>query len=114
MPIVPPKRERDSVAGERRLSAGCFVAETDGVLLASRDGRLAGESSSGRFTSRGLRLSVPSRFGPELTAEGLIELTAGCLALVGAAELLSPIERPIRERRLFVGSFFAFERDGVL
>ena len=57
---------------------------------------------------------VPPRLGPELTDEGLGELTAGCLASLGAAELRVLIERPIRERRLLVGSFFAFERDGVL
>jgi len=57
---------------------------------------------------------VPPVLGRELNAEGLGELTAGCLASLGAAELRVPIERPIRERRLFGGSFFAFERDGVL
>ena len=57
---------------------------------------------------------VPLGLGREAGAEGMVELTAGCLAPVGAAELRVPIERPIRERRLFVGSFFAFERDGVL
>ena len=57
---------------------------------------------------------VPSRLGSEAGAEGLVELTAGCLAPVGAAELRVLIERPIRERRRLVGSFFAFERDGVL
>ena len=57
---------------------------------------------------------VPPGLGREAGAEGLGELTAGCLAPLGAAEFRVPIERPIRERRLFVGSFFAFERDGVL
>jgi hypothetical protein len=57
---------------------------------------------------------VPPGLGRELNAGGLVELTAGCLAPVGAAELRVLIERPMRERRLFVGSFFAFERDGVL
>jgi len=57
---------------------------------------------------------VPPGLGRDLTAEGLVELTAGCLAPLGAAELRVLIERPIRERRLLVGSFFAFERDGVL
>jgi len=46
--------------------------------------------------------------------EGLVELTAGCLAPVGAEELRVPIELPIRERWLVVGSFFAFEAGGVL
>jgi hypothetical protein len=46
--------------------------------------------------------------------EGLSEPTAGCLASVGAKELRVPIVSPIRERRLVVSSFFAFERDGVL
>jgi hypothetical protein len=60
-------------------------------------------------------LIVPPGLGRDVGAEGLRELTAGCLAPVGAAELRVLIERPIRERRrLFVGSFFAFERDGVL
>jgi len=101
VPIVPPIRERDSLTLERRFPTVCLdcISETDGVLLASWDERerLAAESSSGRFK-----------------AEERFELTAGCLAPLGAAELRVPIERPIRERRLFVGSFFAFERDGVL
>jgi len=99
VPIVPPIRERDSLTLERRFPTVCFdcISETDGVLLASWDERLAAESSSERFK-----------------AEERFELTAGCLAPLGAAELRVPIERPIRERRLFVGSFFAFERDGVL
>lgn len=57
---------------------------------------------------------VPPGPGREAGAEGLGELTAGCLAPLGAAELRVLIERPIRERRPLVGSFFAFERDGVL
>ena len=46
--------------------------------------------------------------------EGMVELTAGCSAPVGAEELRVPIELPIRERWLVVGSLFAFEGDGVL
>ena len=46
--------------------------------------------------------------------DGLVELTAGCLAPVGAEELRVPIELPIRERWLVVGCFFAFEAGGVL
>ena len=116
VPIVPPIRELDSITLERRFSSVCFVSVsgTDGFLLASRDGRLAVESSSGRFKAEGRWPVVSLMFGPDLAAEGLFELTAGCLAPSGAAELRVPIERPMRERRLFVGSLFAFERDGVL
>ena len=46
--------------------------------------------------------------------EGMVELTAGCFAPVGAEELRVPIELPIRERWLVVGSFFAFEAGGVM
>ena len=61
----------------------------------------------------------PVRFDDRLLftlgeVEGLVELTAGCLAPVGAEELRVPIELPIRERWLVVGCFFAFEGDGVL
>jgi len=37
--------------------------------------------------------------------EGLVELTAGCFAPVGAEELRAPIELPIRERWLVVVDF---------
>jgi hypothetical protein len=45
--------------------------------------------------------------------EGLLELTAGCFACVGAEEPREPIVSPIRERWLVVDSFFTFETDGA-
>ena len=112
VPIVLPIRELEFTVRERRSVADClFVIETDGSFLPIIPPipRLRSVRSDDwlLFTLDGV--------------EGLVELTAGCLAPVGAEELLPresiglvPIVLPIRERGLVVGSFFAFEGDGVL
>jgi len=104
-PIVRPIREVDLSSDERRLVTACsFFTDIDGSLLPITlpIPRLRSVRSVERllFTLGGV--------------EGLVELTAGCLAPVGAEELRVPIVLPIRERWLVVGSFFAFEAGGVL
>jgi len=112
VPIVLPIRELEFTVRERRSVADClFVIETDGsflpIILPIPRLRSVRSDDWLLFTLDGV--------------EGLVELTAGCLAPVGAEELLHreslglvPIVLPIRERGLVVGSFFAFEGDGVL
>ena len=104
-PIVRPIREVDLSSVERRLVAGFFsVAEPEGSLLPIKlpIPRLRSVNSDDRLL-----------FTLDVVA-GLFELTAGCFAPLGAEEFRVPIILPIRERRLLVDSFFAFERDGVL
>jgi hypothetical protein len=104
-PIVLPIREVDFASGERWLVADFFLdTDIDGSLLP--------------ITVPMLRL-CPIRTDERLLltldgVEDLVELTAGCLAPVGAEELRVPIVLPIRERWLDVGCFFAFEAGGVL
>jgi hypothetical protein len=105
VPIVRPIREVDLSSGERRLVADCFsVVETEGSFLPMKlpIPRLRSVRSDERLLFT---------FG---VVERLLELTAGCFALLGADELRVPIVLPIRERWLVVDSFFVFERDGVL
>ena len=104
-PIVLPVREVDFVSGERRLVADCFfVADIDGSLLPIT---LPIPRPRSVRTVERLLFTLDG-------VEGLVELTAGCLAPVGAEELRVPIVLPIRERWLDVGCFFAFETGGVL
>ena len=103
--IVLPIRDLDFVATERSLVADSFfVAGIDGVLL---------PITVPIFRPRSVRCDDLPLFALS-EVEGLVELTAGCLAPVGAEELRVPIVLPIRERWLVVGCFFVFERDGVL
>jgi hypothetical protein len=105
VPIVRPIREVDLSSGERRLVADCFsVVETEGSFLPMKlpIPRLRSVRSDERLLFT---------FG---VVERLLELTAGCFALLAADELRVPIVLPIRERWLVVDSFFVFERDGVL
>ncbi|MHC4323720.1 MAG: hypothetical protein ACYSUX_05555 [Planctomycetota bacterium] len=105
VPIVLPIRDVDFVAGERVLAACCFFAAgTDGVLLPITVPMFR------RCTVPG---DVRLLFAPG-RVEDLVELTAGCLAPVGAEVLRVPIVLPIRERELLAGCLFAFETDGVL
>ena len=105
VPIVRPIRELDFTVRERRSVADCFfVAGTEGVLL---------PITVPMFRLRWVRSNDRLLFTLD-EIEGLVELTAGCLATVGADELRVPIELPIRERWLVVGCFLAFEGDGVL
>ena len=112
VPIVLPIREVDFIVTERRFVADCFFAAgTEGVLLPITVPMFRLRST--------LRCPVEVRSNDRLLfaldeVKGLVELTAGCLALVGAEELRVLIELPIRERWLVVGCFFAFERDGAL
>lgn len=104
-PIVLPIRDVDFASGERRLGSDCFfVAEIDGSLLPII-----------LPIPRPRSVRVDERLLLTLVGvDGLVELTAGCVAPVGAEELCVPIVLPIRERRLVVGSFFVFETGGVL
>ena len=105
VPIVRPIRELDFTVRERRSVADCFFAAgTEGVLL---------PITVPMFRLRWVRSNDRLLFTLD-EIEGLVELTAGCLATVGADELRVPIELPIRERWLVVGCFLAFEGDGVL
>jgi hypothetical protein len=105
VPIVLPIRELDFTVRERRSVADClFVIETDGSFL---------PITLPMFRLRSVRSDDWLLFTLD-EVEGLVELTAGCLATVGAEELRVPIELPIRERWLVVGCFLAFEADGVL
>lgn len=95
-PIVRPIRDGGSACGERTLFvAGClFVFETAGSLLP-----ITVPMSRLRFT---LRSPMEERSDERLflipgVVEGLLELTAGCFAFVGAEELRVPIILPIRE-----------------
>ncbi len=104
-PIVLPIRELDFIVTERRSVADCLsVIETEGsflpIILPIPRLRSVRTDDWLLFILSG--------------AEGMVELTAGCFAPVGAEELRVPIGLPIRERRLVVGSFFAFEAGGVL
>ena len=105
VPIILPIRELDFTVTERGFVADCFFAAgTDGVLL---------PITVPMFRVRSVRSD--DRLLLALgEVEGLVELTAGCFAPVGAEELRVPIELPIRERWLVVGCFFAFEAGGVL
>lgn len=112
-PIVRPIREVDLSSGERRLLADCLsVIEAAGsfLLIKSPMPRLRSVRSDERlpFTWGVVAVSVCREAG------GLPKPTAGCFASMGAGELRAPIVLPIRERWLVVGSFFAFEGDGVL
>lgn len=103
-PIVLPIRDVDNASDERWLVAACFFTDIDGSLLPII--LPIPRPRSVRSVER-LVLTLDG-------VEGLVELTAGCLAPVGAEELLVPIVLPIRERWLVVGCFFAFEAGGVL
>ena len=112
-PIVLPIRELEFTVRERWFVADClFVIETDGsflpIILPMPWLRSVRSDDWLLFTVGGVTILSPDE------VEGLVELTAGCFAPVGAGELRVPIVLPIRERWLVVGSFFAFERDGVL
>jgi len=106
-------REVDLSSGERMLLVDCLsVIETDGSFLPIKSPitRLRSVKIEERlpFSSGGAAIFVRRE------VEVLSELSAGCLAAVGAKELRVPIVSPIRERWLVVSSFFTFERDGVL
>ena len=100
-------------SGERRLLAGCLsVTETDGSFLPIK--LPIPRLRSVKIDERLLSISGVVAVSVCREAGGLFEPTAGCFACVGAEELRAPIVLPIRERWLVVGSFFAFEGDGVL
>jgi len=105
VPIVRPIREVDFTVRERWSAADClFVIEAEGSFL---------PIILPMFRLRSVRSDDWLLFTLG-EVEGLVELTAGCFAPVGAEELRVPIELPIRERGLVVGCFFAFEAGGVL
>ena len=112
-PIVLPIREGNFASAERWFAADCFfVAETEGSFLPIIP-------PMPRLRSVRTDDWLPFTLGEVAVSdlveiEGLVELTAGCFAPVGAEELRVPIELPIRERRLVVGCLFAFEAGGVL
>jgi hypothetical protein len=100
-----PIREVGFASVERRLVADCFfVTDIDGSLL---------PITLPIPRPRSVR-SVERLLFTLGVVDDLVELTAGCLAPVGAEELRVPIVLPIRERWLVVGCFFAFEAGGVL
>jgi hypothetical protein len=105
-PIDRPIRDGSFAFGERRLFVAdrLFVFKTDSSFL---------PIIVPMFRLRSVRSDERLLFILD-KVEGLVELTAGCFAPVGAEEIRVPIVRPIRERRLVVGCFFAFEADGVL
>jgi hypothetical protein len=105
VPIVRPIRELDFTVRERGFVSDCFfVTDIDGSFLP-----ITVPMSRPRSVLSDDRLLFTLG-----EVEGMFELTAGCFATVGAEELRVPIELPIRERWLVVGSFFAFEAGGVL
>ena len=113
VPIVLPIRELDFIVTERESVADCFfVIETGGSFLPIILPMPRPRSVRGDDWLLLIRGEVTVLDMGEV--EGLVELTAGCFAPVGAEELRVPIILPIRERWLVVGSFCIFERDGVL
>ena len=100
-----PIRDVDFASCERRLVTACFfVTDIDGSLLPII-----------LPIPRPRSVRVDKRLLLTLAGvEDLGELTAGCLAPVGAEELRAPIVLPIRERWLVVGCFFTFEAGGDL
>lgn len=88
VPIVLPIRELEFTVRERWFAADClFVIDTDGSFLP-----ITLPMPRLLFTLGEVAVLVLDEI------EGLDELTAGCLATVGADELRVPIELPIRER----------------
>jgi hypothetical protein len=112
-PIVRPIRDGSSVFGERKLFVvDClFVFGTVGPFLP-----ITVPISRLRTLRSVERLSfIPDEVERLLSLRGRLtaELTAGCFTPLGAEELRVPMVSPIRERRLFVACFLAFEIDGV-